>query len=242
LASDKDHALLADDFLQTRDDALCLIEAQRRRYLHILWIIHVRGSPPGAQDRDRDASRLIRARLGGNAKPSVSRLSCATVFSPDRSASTSARRAASFSAKRCCGSRSSACTFITRQKGSGCRPGYRHLPPPPQAGRQMAWGPEMWRGVGGWLSSWRGVWGVAWGLRFGVRARRPRHRFLPPPAAHPPRRPTVPESVETARRWRGNRRRASRRGEIPLGELTGALKVFPRQSGEVRQRSSEAAA
>jgi len=94
---------LADHLLHARDDALRLVNAQRgcRNLDRVQRLVGIGVWRIVAQERERAESRLIRARLGGKANAPVSRLSCASVFSPDRNASTSARRARSFSSQSC---------------------------------------------------------------------------------------------------------------------------------------------
>jgi hypothetical protein len=100
LPSNEHDVPLAGDILDAFDDAFSLVEAQWGcRDLDRIERLDIRGWLIVAQERERAESRLIRARRGGKANASVSRLSCAAVFSPERRASTSARRARSFSSQ-----------------------------------------------------------------------------------------------------------------------------------------------
>lgn len=113
LSSNENDVPIADHVLDARDDALSLIQAQRRcRDLDRVERLNIQGWRIVAQERERAESKLIRARLGGKANASVSRLSCASVFSPVRRASTSARRTLSFSSQRSCASTYSTGTVI----------------------------------------------------------------------------------------------------------------------------------
>jgi hypothetical protein len=113
LSSNEDYVPIADHVLDAGDDALSLIQAQRRRRdLDRIERLNIQGWQILAQERERAESRLIRARSGGKANASVSRLSCASVFSPERRASTSARRALSFSSQSCWASTYSTGTVI----------------------------------------------------------------------------------------------------------------------------------
>jgi hypothetical protein len=77
LPSDEHDLLLADDLLKARDDSLSLVEAQRGSFdlERVTRPVRLRGLPVVAQERERAESKLMRARLGGKAKASVSRLS-----------------------------------------------------------------------------------------------------------------------------------------------------------------------
>ena len=112
---DQHNPPIADSLLQARDDALGLADLERgwRDVRRTSWLIHAWGPRLAVQDRQRAESRLTRMRSGGNAKISFSRLSCACVFRPDRSASSSARRSRSSSSRSCWASTCSICTFIT---------------------------------------------------------------------------------------------------------------------------------
>jgi hypothetical protein len=113
------------------DSKLCLRERLREsltmseQVLLLLvicdWLLEVarhllQGSRPFSAATWRDPAADGRS-LEVNANTSFSRLSCASDFCPDRSASRSARPERSFSSKRCWGSRSSTNTLIS-EKGS----------------------------------------------------------------------------------------------------------------------------
>jgi hypothetical protein len=113
LSSNEDDVPVADHVLNAHDYALSLIQTQRRcRDFNRIERLNIQGWRIVAQESERAESRLIRARLGGKANASGSRLSCASVLSPERRASTSARRALSFSSQSCCASMCSTGTVI----------------------------------------------------------------------------------------------------------------------------------